>query len=267
MLRAYRRQNRGQNSRYEFGERISRKDLNLAILAYNLEEAKRYRNSEIKKLLSLGAKSYGAEIKRTHESKLEIENEIVLDNNKNEVEFNVNKDNQKENIDERAKDYERDAGDLGTGGFRKNELRGVIIDRIVSKQSDIRTLVSNLERKREYRVSKQSDLVVKRGNIEKLSDSINANEKVIESTSGFRKLVKGFGRNVKELCGAFMEFTRKFGKVVGDIARFIKEQRAESKIEEKIYEDEIINKNPKNKSAVSGKDKKNVGSIDDLFGR
>ena len=211
-----------------------------------------------------------------------IETKIGLDQIKNTISpmsFNENKkiieeDTNNRNEYEARGDKFGENRDVKRDGLRENELGRTIVfgikaikDRILSKQADIRSLISGLERKREYREARQSDLVVKRADIKELSDIIDANEKTIDLASNVRGLAKRFGRNAKELCAAFGEFARKFDKVVRTVAGFINNQRGKIKSDDEIeYEDEVTDKNPKRKPIISDYEKqKSVATIDDLF--
>lgn len=289
LFRAFSRQDGGQSIRYKFREQISRKDLNIAILAHRLKEAKNHRNSEIKNLLSLGEKRYGAGAKFELEADSNTEAKIGFDQIDDRASFVSASENEetiiKENINDR---YERESGgDKFDGGgdvkrdrLRENALRRVSIssikvikDRILSKQADIRSLISDLERKRKYRASKQSDLIVKRADIKELGDVIDANEKTIDITSSARGFVKRFGRNVKELYRTFGEFAGKFDKVVRAVAGLIGATGEKSKLDkgkgaeciEKINS-ESIGRELENGSKLGDKES-NVTLVDNFLER
>ena len=288
LFRAFSRQDGGQSIRYKFREQISRKDVNIAILAHRLKEAKHHRNSEIKNLLSLGEKRYGAGAKFELGADSNTEAKISFDQIDDRASFVSASENEeiiKENINDR---YEHESGGDRLGGcgdikrdrLRENALRRVSIssikvikDRILSKQADIRSLISDLERKREHRTAKQSDLVVKRADIKELGDVIDANEKTIDITSSARGLVERFGRNVKRVHQTLREFAGKFDKVVRAVAGLIDATGEKSKLNkgkgaeciEKINS-ESIGRELENGSKLEDKES-NVTLVDNFFER
>ena len=288
LFRAFSRQDGGQSIRYKFREQISRKELNIAILAHRLKEAKNHRNSEIKNLLSLGEKRYGAGLKFELEADSNTEAKIGFDQIDDRVSFVSASENEeiiKENIDDRYEhksggDRLDGCGDIKRDRLRENALRRVSIssikvikDRILSKQADIRSLISDLERKRKYRASKQSDLIVKRADIKELGDVIDANEKTIDITSSARGFVKRFGQNIKELYRTFGEFAGKFDKVVRAVAGLIGATGEKSKLDkgkgaeciEKINS-ESIGRELENGSKLGDKES-NVTLVDNFLER
>jgi mobilization protein len=289
LFRAFSRQDGGQSIRYKFREQISRKDLNIAILAHRLKEAKNHRNSEIKNLLSLGEKRYGAGLKFELEADSNTEAKIGFDQIDDRASFVSASENEetiiKENINDRYEhesggDRLGESGDIKRDGLGENEFRGAVVysiktiqNRILSKQADIRSLISDLERKREHRTAKQSDIVVKRADIKELGDVIDANEKTIDITSSARGLFKRFGRNVKELYRAFGEFAGKFDKVVRAVAGLIGATGEKSKLDkgksaeciEKINS-ESIGKELENGLKLGDKES-NATLIDNFFER
>nr|WP_314372801.1 hypothetical protein [uncultured Campylobacter sp.] len=259
-------------------------------MAHRLKEAKNYRNSEIKNLLSLGEKRYGAagpkfelEAGSTTEAKIGFDQ---IDDRVSFVSANKNEETIiKENINDRYEhEFGRDrfggSGDIKRDGLGENEFRGAVVyniktiqNRILSKQADIRSLISDLERKRKYRASKQSNLIVRRADIKELGDAIDANEKTIDITSSTRELFKRFGRNVKELYRTFGEFAGKFDKVVRAVAGLIGATEEKSKLDkgkgaeciEKINS-ESIGRELENGLRLGDKES-NVTLIDNFFER
>ena len=257
-------------------------------MAHRLKEAKNHRKSEIKNLLSLGEKRYGGGPKFELEADSNTEAKIGFDQIDDRASFMSASENEeiiKENINDRYEhksggDRLGGSGDIKRDGLGENEFRGAVVyniktiqNRILSKQADIGSLISDLERKRDHRTAKQSDLVVKRADIKELGDVIDANEKTIDITSSARGLFKRFGRNVKELYRTFGEFAGKFDKVVRAVAGLIGATGEKSKLDkgkgaeciEKINS-ESIGRGLENGSKLGDKEG-NATLVDNFFER